>query len=159
MYQKIRNSLIICLVLTGLAACSEEEGISSSSGGTSAGDGGANSAQYAGTYRGTTDVAYTGDGVDGEDSLPTTLVINTDGTVLLTIDGESVGGVISGNQVEVAFTITKSEDGVNCKGDALVRGTVSGNSLTGPVSGDAECKLLLIKRNATLTGSISASKA
>ncbi len=104
-------------------------------------------------------MSYRGDGIDGSDSLPTTVVINSDGTVILTIDGESVRGVISGSQVEVAFTITESEDGITCTGDAVVRATVSGNSLSGPVSGDAVCKLALIKRSATLSGSISARKA
>ena len=158
MLKKIRTSLVICLLAIGLGACSEDEGISASGGGTISGDGGASSAQYAGTYRGTTDVSYQGDGIDGSDSLPTTLVVNSDGTVILTIDGESVRGVINGNQVEVAFTITESDDGITCTGDALVRATVSDRSLSGPVSGDAECKLALIKRSATLTGTISASR-
>ena len=159
MFKKIRTTLIICLFAIGLGACAEDEGISASGGGTISGDGGASSSQYAGTYRGTMDVSYTGDGIDGSDSLPTTLVINSDGTVILTIDGESVRGVINGSQVEVAFRVTESEDGITCTGDALVRATVSGTSLSGPVSGDAECKLALIKRSATLTGSISARKA
>lgn len=159
MFKKIRASLIILILSVSLFGCSEDEGISASGGGTVTGDGGATSAQYAGTYRGTIDVTYQGDGVNGEDSLPTTLVINSDGTVLLTIDGESVRGVINGNQVEVAFTITESDDGVTCTGDALVQATVNGNAVSGPVSGDAECKLALLKRNATLSGRINANKA
>lgn len=158
MSKKLRNSLLICTLALGLVACSEEEGISASGGGTITGDGGSASSQYAGTYRGTTDVTYTGDDINGSDSLPTTLVINSDGTVILTIDGESVRGVISGNQVEVAFTITETDDGITCTGDALVRATVSGNTVSGPVSGDAVCKLAVLKRSATLTGRINARK-
>lgn len=158
MYKKFRTSLIICLLAIGLGACSEDEGITASGGGTISGDGGSTSSQYAGTYRGTTDVTYTGDDINGSDSLPTTVVINSDGTVILTIDGESVRGVISGNQLEIAFTITETEDGIICTGDALIRATVSGTMLSGPVSGDAECKLALVKRSATLSGSISARK-
>ena len=158
MLKKLRTSLLICTLALGLGACTEEEGISASGGGTITGDGGATSSQYAGTYRGTTNVTYSGDGVNGSDSLPTTLVINADGTVRLTIDGESVRGVISGNLVEVAFKVTQSDDGITCTGNALVRATVSGSTATGPVSGDAECKLALLKRSATLTGQISVRK-
>ena len=158
MNSKLRSALITFTLIFSLAGCSEEDGISSSGGGSSVSDGGAESAQYAGTYRGTTDVAYKGDGVDGTDTLDTTIVIHDNGTVTMTIDGESVNGVINGNQLEIAFTITESEDGITCEANAVVMATVSGTSLSGPVSGDAECKLLLLERTADLTGTLSASK-
>jgi len=157
MNSKIRSALIASTFLLGLAGCSDDDGISSSGGG-SASDGGAESAQYAGTYKGKMDVAYKGDDVDGTDSLDTTIVIHKDGTVTMTIDDESVKGGISGNQLDIKFTIKKSEDGVDCEGDARVQATVSGTSLSGPVSGDAECKFLLLKKNAVLTGTINAKK-
>jgi hypothetical protein len=155
---KIRSTLIACTLMHSLAGCSEEDGISSSGGGSSVSDGGAKSAQYAGTYKGAMEVEYKGDDVDGDDTLDTTIVIHDNGTVTMTIDGESVNGVINGNMLEVAFTVTKSEDGITCVGNAVVRATVSGTSLSGPVSGDAECKLLLIEKNADLTGTLRASK-
>ena len=158
MNSRIRSTLIACTFILGLVGCSEEDGISSSSGGTSAGDGGAGSAQYAGTYKGTMDVKYTGDDINGDDKFPITLVINSNGTVVLTMDGETVNGTINGNNIDIGLSITQSEDGVTCKGDARVKATVTGNSLSGPVSGDAECKLLLIKKEADLTGTINASK-
>jgi len=157
MNSKLRSTVFACTLLLGLTACSEDDGISSSGGGA-ASDGGAESAQYAGTYEGTMHVEYKGDGVDGDDSIDTTIVIHDNGTVTMSIDGESANGVISGTQIEIAFTVTESEDGVTCVGNALVRATVSGTSLSGPVTGDAECKLLLVERNATLTGTLSAKK-
>jgi hypothetical protein len=157
MNSKLRSTVFACTLLLGLTACSEDDGISSSGGG-SASDGGAESAQYAGTYKGAMQVEYKGDGVDGDDTLDTTIVIHDNGTVTMNIDGESVNGVISGNQIEIAFTVTESEDGITCVGNAVVRATVSGTSLSGPVTGDAECKLLLIERNATLTGTLNANK-
>jgi len=144
--------------MLSLAGCSEEDGISSSGGGSSVSDGGAESAQYAGTYKGAMEVEYKGDGVDGDDRLDTTIVIHDNGTVTMTIDGESVNGVINGNRLEIAFTVTESEDGITCVGNAVVMATVSGTSLTGPVNGDAECKLLLVEKNADLTGTLRASK-
>ena len=163
MKNKIRSLLLASTFLLGLSACSDDESISSSSAGTAAGDGGAESAQYAGTYDGTMNVTYTGedltgDDFRGEDAFPATVVINTNGTVTLKMEGESINGTINGNSMEVAMKITKKEDGITCEGDALVKATVSGNRLQGPVSGDAECKLGLIKRDAELTGTISATK-
>lgn len=158
MNSKLRTTLFACTLVLGLSACSEDDGISSSGGGSSVSDGGAESAQYAGTYKGAMEVEYKGDGVDGDDTLDTTIVIHDNGTVTMTIDGESVNGVINGDTLEVAFTVTESEDGVTCEGNALVTATVSGTTLSGPVVGDAECKLLLIKRNADLTGTLTASK-
>ena len=157
MNPKLRSSVFACTLLLGLTACSEDEGISSIGGGSTS-DGGAESAQYAGTYKGAMQVEYKGDDIDGDDTLDTTIVIRDNGTVTMTIDGETANGGISGNQIEIAFTITESEDGVTCVGNALVRATVSGTSLSGPVSGDAECKLLLIERNAILTGTLNANK-
>jgi hypothetical protein len=142
----------------GLVACDEDTSISSSNGGSLTGDGGVRSAQYAGTYRGNTHIEYSGDDVNGNDDLPTSLTINTDGTVSVTIEGETVDGVINGNQIDIRIKITRTEDGIKCKGDASITATVQGASVSGPVSGDAECKLLTIERNADLSGSISASK-
>lgn len=158
MLLKFRTSLLVCLLTLGLAACSDESSISSSSGGTSAGDGGAQSAQYAGTYKGSMAVEYHGDGVDGTDTLPATVIIHNNGTVTLEMEGESVNGTINANQLEIAFDITKNQDGIKCDGTALVQATVSGTSLNGPVKGNAECSLTLIKRTASLTGTLSAQK-
>jgi len=158
MISKLRSTLFACTLLLGLTACSEDDGISSSGGGSAVSDGGAESAQYAGTYKGTMQVEYNGDGVDGDDTLNTTIVIHNNGTVTMTIDGETVNGVIDGNQLEIAFTVIESEDGITCTGNALVRATVSGASLSGPITGDAECKLLLLEKNADLSGTLNATK-
>ena len=158
MNQKLRSALVVCTLLFGLTACSEDDGISSSGGGTLKSDGGSGSAQFAGTYVGSMKVEYKGDGVDGDDTLATTIVIHNNGTVTMAIDGESVNGVINGSKIEIIFTVTESEDGITCKGTARVVATVSGSSISGPVAGDAKCKLLLLERNADLTGTLTATK-
>ena len=158
MKQKLRSALVVCTLLFGLTACSEDDGISSSGGGSTTSDGGSGSAQFAGTYVGNIKVEYKGDGVDGDETLPTTIVINDNGTVTMSIDGESVNGVINGNKIEIVFTVTESENGITCKGTARVVATVSGSSISGPVAGDAKCKLLLLERNADLTGTLTATK-
>lgn len=154
----IRSLATTLLIVFSLTGCSDDSSVSSSGGGTLASDGGATSAQYAGTYRGSTSVRYVGDGIDDTDSFPTTVVINDNGTTTVTIEGETVNGVMSGNKLEVPVKLTKEEDGITCKGTMLIKATVNGTSMSGPVTGDAECKLLLIKRTATLTGKLSAKK-
>ncbi len=158
MNQKLRSAVVVCTLLFGLTACSEEDGISSSGGGSTVSDGGSGSAQFAGTYKGSMNVKFKGDGIDGDDTLDTTIVIHDNGTVTMTIDGESVNGAINGTKLEIVFTVTESEDGITCKAKARVVATVSGSSLSGPVTGDAECKLLLLERNADLTGTLTATK-
>ncbi len=155
---KLRSIVIVCALILGLTACSEEDGISSSGGGTTVSDGGSSSAQFAGTYTGSMKVEFKGDDIDGDDTLATTIVIHDNGTVTMTIDGESVTGTINGNNLEIVFTVTESENGITCKGTARVVATVSGSTISGPVTGDAECKLLLVERNADLTGTLTATK-
>lgn len=150
------TSLLFMLALTG---CSDDSSVSSSGGGSLASDGGATSAQYAGTYKGSTSVRYVGDGIDDTDSFPTTVVINDNGTASVTIEGETVSGVMNGNQLEVPVKLTKKEDGVTCEGTLLIKATVDGTNMSGPVTGNAECSLLLIKRTATMTGTLSAKKS
>jgi len=149
---------ISLLLIIGLSGCSSDSGVSSSGGGGLTSDGGAESAQYAGTYKGSTDVTYTGEGIDSDDSFPTTVVINSNGTTSLTIEGESVDGVINGNKLEFPFRLTKSENGIECVADITIKASVEGNTISGPATGDAECKLLLIKRTASMSGSLTATK-
>ncbi len=158
MIPSLRKLFFAIVLVSSLAACEDEKAISSSSGGSSTGDSGTGSSQYAGQYQGVLNVQYSGDDISGSDSFPTTVTVNTNGTVSLTIDGETVGGVINGNQIEVKLRLTQTENGVECKGDVTITATVQGNSLSGPASGSATCKLITLSRNATLSGSLSASK-
>lgn len=149
---------IALLLIIGLSGCSDDTGVSSTGSGALTSDGGASSAQYAGTYKGSTDVQYTGDGIDSDDSFPTTVVIKTDGTTSLTIEGETVEGVINDNKIEFPFRLTKTENGIECAADIVIKATVDGNKITGPASGSAKCELLLVKRTATMSGSINLTK-
>jgi len=153
-----RPLAISLLLIIGLSGCSSDSSVSSTGSGALSSDGGADSAQYAGTYKGSTDVQYTGQGIDSDDSFPTIVKIKTDGTTSLTIEGETVEGVISGNKLEFPFRLTKSENGIECAADIVIKATVDGNKITGPATGSAECKLLLVKRTAAMTGSLTATK-
>ncbi|MEE9447036.1 MAG: hypothetical protein V3V09_03700 [Arenicellales bacterium] len=147
-----------CLLPFALVACKDDEGISETKGGSSVSDGGATSAQFAGLYKGNMALEYKGDDLSGTDDLATSLTINANGTVSMTIKGETVGGVISGNQISINMALTHAKNGIKCTGDVLIKATVNNKLVSGPVKGDAECKLALIKRNATLTGTLNAAK-
>lgn len=155
----LASTLLLCFALLSLSACDGDDDNDTSTGAqTSQSDGGANSAQYAGTYKGNMRVNYAGNDVNGSDNFPSTLVIHRDGTVTLSTENYTVDGVIGGNQISVVFRVTRNENGANCEGDAIVLATVEGNSLSGPISGEASCKLIVVTRSADLSGTISAQK-
>ena len=150
-------TIALSITITG---CSEENSITDTGGGTATGDGGANSAQYAGTYKGALNVTYSGSGVPKkDDSLAVTLVIASDGTVKLTGKDIDVNGIISGTSVAIDIKIIHKETGLSCNGTAEIRGTVGGANVTGPITGGAECTVLAVdKKTANLTGSINVTK-
>jgi len=156
----IRLFAISIFFVFTLSGCSDNSGVSASGGGSLASDGGTASAQYAGTYKGKTDVHYEGDGINDDDSFPTTILIRDNGTAAITIEGETVEGKVNANKLEFAIRITKEEDGVECVGDMLIKGTIDGSIAVGPVTGDAKCTLaVVIKRTATLVGTLNVKKS
>ena len=155
----IFRTLFVVLSLTfGLLACDRDTSISDSDGGSQTGDGGGGSAQYAGTYVGNTHITYSGDGIDGNDNLDSTIRIHTDGTVSFTVDGETIDGVSNGNQIDIGLEVKRTEDGIRCTGDIAIRASVRGSTVSGPVDGDADCRLLTVKRSADIDGSIHATR-
>ena len=150
--------LTISVVWIGLVACGESTSVSSTGVGAQTGDGGAGSAQFAGTYYGTTRIRYDGDDFDSRDKLSTSVQIKTDGTVVFKLEGKNINGVINGQNVSVSLRIRHKEDGVKCAGDITITATVSKDSLFGPVRGDGECEVLFLDYSADISGTISASK-
>ncbi len=143
-----------------IAGCSEEDSITDSGSGSETGDGGASSAQYAGTYKGTLKVTYSGGGLpENTDSLDVTLVIKKDGTVTLAGKDIAVSGVINSDKVSIDIKIVHKETGLSCNGTAQISATVSGAKVSGPITGGAECTILAVDtKKATLTGSINVVK-
>ncbi len=153
------RALLLGLML-GLAACSDDSGITESGGGSQSSDGGAQSAKFAGNYNGTLTLNYVGDGIDADSkTYDAALIVTTNGLVQLTVDGTQVNGVINNNKVSLDLKITHKETGVSCKGTAVITCTANGTTVAGPVSGQASCTVLLVdKRNATLSGNLTVSK-
>lgn len=141
-----------------LSACNDDDGISSTNGGGSSGDGGAQSAQYAGVYNGTVTVNYQSEDLSGSRAYPARMNVNRNGTVSLTIDGETIAGVINGNKVAVDLKLTQTENITKCEVNIAFRATIVGNKMTGPITGDGTCRQLVTKRDATVSGNINLSK-
>ena len=154
--------LLIALFAFALAACDHDEESDVTSGGGNTGigsDGGAESAQFAGTYTGTVTTVIRGDSIDDEtDTEAVTVLVRSDGTAQLTIDGESVQGTVNGNRFGFSIRRDFSRGLLDCDGDAVITGAIQGSSMTGTVNGSGECELLFGQTGFTLTGSLTASR-
>ena len=144
-----------------IAGCSEDKSEVRSGGGASGveSDGGAGSAQFAGTYTGEIVTRLTGGTLDGETSTDSaTVVIRTDGTASLTVEGTTVEGTVNGNRVGFSIRITRKQDLLECQGDAIISGILEGGALTGTVTGSGECELIAADTDFGITGSLTANK-
>lgn len=148
----------IFILSISLTACNDDTSISSSGGGAQSGDGGSLSAQYAGIYRGTMSIRYEGKDFDVKDNLATSLQINTDGTVILSLDGKTVNGVINGTKISISLKVKRRENATKCTANVTIKATVAGNMLSGPVLGDGECEVVWIDQSAKISGTIRASR-
>ncbi len=128
-------------------------------GGDAAGGGGSPANAFAGTYNGFATATLSAKGVPPEHiSGSIQIVIDDKGNV--TSDpgiSQSGTGKLKGN----AFTVTVpgarfNEPGVKCQGSMLIKGTISGNTITGTLAGNGlTCNGVLIQ----VSGTYSATRA
>ncbi|MGI9317849.1 MAG: hypothetical protein ACR2QW_10980 [bacterium] len=148
---------LVCMI----AGCSDDKSEVSSGGGGSGveSDGGASSAQFAGTYTGEVTILLSGGTLDGESSTENaTVVIRTNGTASLTIEGTTVEGSVDGNRVGFSIRISRTQDLLECQGDAVISGILEGRLLSGTVTGSGECELIAADTNFGISGSLMANK-
>ncbi len=154
--------LTVVVLLVNLAACSKDKSEIRSGGGSAAGvtsDGGVTSARYAGTYSGTITVRISGSSIaDSSRTDDMTLVIKSDGTATLTIDGNTIRGVINGDAFGFSIQIIEEQDLVKCRGTANLAGKISGTKATGSLSGGGSCEVLAVKTGFDIGGSLSGTK-
>jgi hypothetical protein len=156
-YRWFLTILLACVV----TACSDNKSEVSSGGGGSGvvSDGGANSAQYAGTYIGEITTILSGGTFDGEQTTETaTIVIRSNGTASLTIQGNAVEGTVNGNRFGFSIRIKKQQDFLECEGDAIISGILDGNALSGNVTGSGECELIAADTSFNIGGSLMAAR-
>jgi hypothetical protein len=137
---RLKTYLLVALVLVMAMGMGCSSG--SSSGGSSSGGGVTdNTANVAGTWKGTGNSPLTG-------SAPTTLILSQSGNnVSGTWDGLAVTGTVSGNQLNLTFT-PLTLNGVNVTGSGSA--TVTGNSMSGT---------LTLKGTTTVNGTFTATRS
>lgn len=158
--KKFRLRLAVLFVSVFLVACGDDKStITSGGGGSGVGsDGGSGSAQFAGTYTGTATISAKGSEVDNTKTHDAVLVINSDGTARLTIDGQTIDGTISGNQFGFSVKVIEEDGLIECDADAVLTGTINGSQGTGMIVGSGECEILTAKSGFDVSGSLNVSK-
>ncbi len=108
------------------------------------------------TYSGTADVTLSAPGYPVTDkSTPVTVVI-TGSSVNLTAEGRTVSTGLNGNTFSVDTPINESKDGISCSGAATVNATVSGSTISGPLTGSGNCNVGGQNVPVTVVGKINA---
>ena len=150
-------SIILALTLVG---CGGDKSVITSGGGDAgvSSDGGSSSAVFAGTYQGEVTLSAQGDEVDNTTTNSITLVVRTDGTASITIDGDTIEGFISGNNFGFSIVVIEEDGLVECSADAIVTGTISSGVATGSVSGSGDCEILTAKTGFDVSGSLTATR-
>ncbi|MBX2868938.1 MAG: hypothetical protein KTR18_09695 [Acidiferrobacterales bacterium] len=155
---KLVLTILISFVLT---ACGGDKSEVTTGGGGSGvvSDGGNPSAQFAGSYVGKITTNLSGDSIDDQsDTEDLIIIVRSNGTASLTIDGETVEGEVNGNQFGFSIRIVEERGLIECAGNAIVSGTISGNTLTGTTDGSGECELVAASTGLRITGSLNATK-
>jgi hypothetical protein len=152
--------MLAAALVCSVAACSDEKSeITSGGGSVIASDGGASSAKFAGTYKGMITTLLKGSAIDDRTSTDEiVIVVRTNGTASLTIDGETVEGNVNDNRLGFSIRIIEEDGLVKCDGNATVTGTISGNVASGNVIGSGGCDALAASTGLDITGSYTASK-
>ena len=151
----------MAVVFLLLTSCGGDKSSVTSGNGSSGvtSDGGSSSSKYEGTYKGSITIAAKGSKVDTSSTEPAVLLVRSDGTARLTIDGDNVvEGFMNGNKFGFSVRVIEEEDLVKCSADAILTGSISGGTASGTVSGSGKCKLVSAKSGFDVTGSFKASR-
>jgi len=157
---KLTKCILAVVTALVLSACSDDKSEISSGGGSAvASDGGATSAKFAGTYRGTITTLLKGDSIGDRTSTDDiVIVVRGNGTASLTVDGQTVEGTVNGNQLGFSIRVIEQDGLLKCEGDAVVSGTISNNVATGNITGSGKCELFPASTGLDISGNYTASK-
>ena len=150
---------IVCICLFLVSCGGDESSITSGGGGSGVtSDGGSSSAKFAGTYTGTVTISAKGSEVDNTKTRDAVLVIRSNGTATLTIDGETIQGTINGDRFGFSVKVIEEDGLVECDADAVLNGRISSGRGTGMIVGSGKCEVLTAKTGFDVTGSINVSR-
>ena len=152
---------LMVAVFVLLASCGGDKSSVSSGNGSSGvtSDGGASSSKFAGTYNGTITINAKGSEVDNSNTEPAVLLVRSNGTARLTIDGDDViEGFMNGNKFGFSVRVVEEDGLIKCSADAILTGSISGSKANGTISGSGKCKVVSAKTGFDVTGSLKASR-
>lgn len=164
MFSKLVTVFGVCLLLAGCGGSSDNDnGTGTSNSGlalpTSAASNTDSSSDFAGTYNGTISITVSAAGQSESFTDPITIVIDAAGNVTLTgSDGSTGTSPLSGNSFSDALALMETIDGAECSISLTVSGTVNGDTISGPISGDASCSEAGLTINADVSGSFTANR-
>jgi hypothetical protein len=144
-----------------LASCGGDKSSVSSGKGASgvSSDGGSSSSKYAGSYSGSITITAKGSKIDNSSTKPAVLLVRSDGTARLTIDGDNdVDGFMNGNKFGFSVRVVEEKDLIKCSADAILTGSISEGRASGSISGSGKCKVVSVKTGFDVTGSFKASR-
>ncbi len=96
--------------------------------------------EHAGTYKGSTKLKITVLEETSEGTRSITITISDSGSVKISGSDGSVGGTLSGDKITARIPVEESDSGVTCSGALPLSGTVSGNTISGSISGTLSCE-------------------
>lgn len=142
------KKLLVLLFSLGLTACG--------GGGSGGGSGGS---PFDGNYNGVATVVFSAPGIPNSTELITTN-FTISGTTIAITDGEisGTGTLNPDGSFSIPFSGIDTLDGITCQLNLTFTGTVSGNTVTGNVSGSAPCSGFGISVTVAIQGSFSANR-
>lgn len=163
--ENTKRSFMLAVILGGclfLTACGGDKSSVTSGSGNSgvSSDNGASSARYAGTYTGNITLTAKGSKVDNTTENPAVLLVRSDGTASLIIDGKDVvEGFMNGNKFGFSIRVVEEDGLVECDANAVLTGSISGARGSGTVSGSGDCKVVAVKTGFDVTGTLTVVKS
>jgi len=135
---------------TESAAATEAAGPGNSSGSVSSGPDG--------TYTGQLTATLSGEGIlPITDSTDLSIVISGS-KATATAEGRSYEGNVDGDSFEVEIPINEDSKGIVCTGNPVLYGKISGNTVSGTLSGEGDCSSETKNVPVSVTGEFLATK-
>lgn len=142
-----------------LSACNKDSSSATGAGTDLESDGGSPSSKYAGKYSGQIVGKARASGVGTSNfSEPISLTVNKNGTLSMTVDGNTVSGVMNNNKMETRIKYRIRKSWGSCDTIITLKGTVAGRRMDGPISGSGDCRYLGLPRKATLSGNFTSTR-
>lgn len=110
------------------------------------------------TFTGSVNYVLTADGFPPISGSSPLKVVIEGSKVTLTVDGRRVTTTLSGDSFSASVPISESDNGITCKGTAIIDGKVSGDTVSGDIGGSGRCSGNGVDTPVKLSGSFKATR-